>query len=50
VTSLNSPSLKEQFEKVGGIAAPGTPQDYAAFLAAEQEKWRRIVEAIGFKE
>jgi tripartite-type tricarboxylate transporter receptor subunit TctC len=49
-TSLNSPSLKEQFGKVGGIAAPGTPQEYAAFLAAEQAKWRRVVEAIGFKE
>ena len=50
VTSLNSSSLKEQFEKVGGIAAPGTPQEYAEFLAAEQAKWRGIVEAIGFKE
>ena len=50
VTSLNSPSLKEQFEKVGGVAAAGTPQEYAAFLAAEQAKWRRIVEAIGFRE
>ena len=25
-------------------------QDYAAFIAAEQAKWSRIVNAIGFKE
>jgi len=27
--------------KVSGVASPGTPQDYAAFLAAEQAKWSR---------
>jgi tripartite-type tricarboxylate transporter receptor subunit TctC len=50
VSALRTAALKDQFEKVGGIAAPGTPQEYAEFLAAEQAKWRRIVEAIGFKE
>jgi tripartite-type tricarboxylate transporter receptor subunit TctC len=50
VAVLNSPATVEQFARVGGIAAPGTPQDYAAFLAAEQAKWSRIVHAIGFKE
>jgi hypothetical protein len=42
--------VAEQFAKVGGIASPGTPQDYAAFLANEQAKWSKIVSAIGFKE
>jgi N-acetylglutamate synthase/N-acetylornithine aminotransferase len=32
------------------VAAPGTPQEYAQFVAAEQAKWGRIVTAIGFKE
>ena len=50
VAALNAQTLREQFDKVGGIASPGTPQEYAAFLAAEQEKWSRIVAAIGFKE
>jgi tripartite-type tricarboxylate transporter receptor subunit TctC len=35
---------------VSGVASPGTPEDYAAFLASEQAKWSRIVKAIGFKE
>ena len=50
VAALRAPALIEQFAKVGGVASPGTPQDYASFLAAEQAKWSRIVNAIGFKE
>ena len=50
VTALRSPAIVEQFAKVGGVASPGTPQDYAAFLAAEQAKWSKLVAAIGFKE
>jgi tripartite-type tricarboxylate transporter receptor subunit TctC len=50
VAALQSSSLKETYSKVGGIASPGTPQEYAAFLAAEQAKWSKIVAAIGFKE
>jgi tripartite-type tricarboxylate transporter receptor subunit TctC len=50
VAALQSSSIKEQYSKVGGIASPGTPQEYAAFLAAEQAKWSKVVAAIGFKE
>src|SRR5438132_6682751 len=50
VTALKSPAVVEQFAKVGGLASPGTPQDYASFLAVEQAKWSKVVSAIGFKE
>jgi tripartite-type tricarboxylate transporter receptor subunit TctC len=50
VAALRSPALVEQYAKVSGVASPGTPQDYAAFLAAEQAKWSKVVQAIGFKE
>ena len=50
VAALRSPVVAEQFAKVGGLASPSTPQEYAAFLAKEQEKWSRVVSAIGFKE
>ena len=50
VAALRSPAVIEQFAKVAGVASPGTPQEYAAFLAAEQVKWSKIVNAIGFKE
>jgi tripartite-type tricarboxylate transporter receptor subunit TctC len=50
VAALESSNLKEQYSKVGGIASPGSPQDYARFLANEQAKWSKVVTAIGFKE
>ena len=50
VAALRSRAVDEQFAKVGGIAAPGTPQEYQAFIASEQAKWSKIVQAIGFKE
>ena len=50
VAALKTPAVAEQFAKVGGLASPGTPQDYAAFLASEQAKWSKVVTAIGFKE
>ncbi len=50
VAALRSKEVEERFAKVGGVASPGTPDEYAAFIAAEQAKWSRIVQAIGFKE
>ena len=50
VAALKSKPVEEQMSKVGGIASPTTPQEYAAFIAAEQAKWSKIVQAIGFKE
>jgi tripartite-type tricarboxylate transporter receptor subunit TctC len=50
MAALKSKAVDEQFAKVGGIASPTTPQDYVAFIAAEQAKWSKIVQAIGFKE
>jgi tripartite-type tricarboxylate transporter receptor subunit TctC len=48
--ALKSAAVAEQFAKVGGLASPSTPQEYAAFVAAEQAKWGKIITAIGFKE
>jgi tripartite-type tricarboxylate transporter receptor subunit TctC len=50
VAALKSAAVSEQFAKVGGLASPSTPQEYAAFVAAEQAKWGKIISAIGFKE
>jgi len=50
LAALKSAAVIEQFAKVGGLASPGTPQEYAAFLASEQAKWSKVVAAIGFKE
>ena len=50
MAALKSAAVNEQFAKVGGVASPGTPQDYAKFLESEQAKWGKVVNAIGFKE
>jgi tripartite-type tricarboxylate transporter receptor subunit TctC len=50
VAALKSRAVMEQFDKVGGIASPSTPQEYQSFIASEQAKWSKIVNAIGFKE
>ena len=49
VAALKSPAIQEQYAKVSGVPSPGTPEDYARFLAAEQAKWSKVVNAIGFK-
>ncbi len=49
VAALRSPAIQEQYGKVSGVPSPGTPEDYARFLAAEQAKWSKVVRAIGFK-
>ncbi|HYL89312.1 MAG TPA: tripartite tricarboxylate transporter substrate binding protein [Burkholderiales bacterium] len=50
VAALNSATVKDQFAKVGGVASPTSPQEYARFVESEQAKWGKIVKAIGFKE
>jgi tripartite-type tricarboxylate transporter receptor subunit TctC len=50
VAALKSPTIVERFASVAGVASPGSPQDYARFLAAEQAKWSKVVSDIGFKE
>jgi tripartite-type tricarboxylate transporter receptor subunit TctC len=48
--ALKSAAVSEQFAKVGGVASPTSPQEYARFLESEQAKWGKIVRDIGFKE
>jgi tripartite-type tricarboxylate transporter receptor subunit TctC len=50
VAALKSPGLHAQYQNVGGVASPSTPEEYAEFLADEQKKWRKVVNDIGFKE
>ena len=50
VTTLESPSLQEQFGKVGAEPFPSTGEEYRAFMNSEQVKWGAIIKAIGFRE
>lgn len=44
-----SPSFKEDMEKRGGEALGSSPQEYAAYLKREHDKWGRLFAQLGIK-
>lgn len=48
-TALRSPEMKAAMDHLGIEPIIGTPQDFAAFIAAERPKWAKIVETSGVK-
>jgi tripartite-type tricarboxylate transporter receptor subunit TctC len=47
--ALVSPAVKERFAAIGAEPAPVTPQQFAAFILAEDVKWRDVVKRSGAK-
>jgi tripartite-type tricarboxylate transporter receptor subunit TctC len=43
--SLNSPDVHAALTRLAVELRPGTPDDFAAFVARETEKWRAVVQA-----
>lgn len=41
--------LQQRFEKAGLEVAIGTPQEFAAYLKSEQDKWRRVIRERNIK-
>ena len=46
---LTSAELKKQFDSQNAVASPSTPDEFAAFVEAEQAKWGPVVRATGVK-
>ncbi len=44
---LGDPRLRTRLAELGAKAFPGSPEDYARFIANETEKWGKIVNSIG---
>jgi tripartite-type tricarboxylate transporter receptor subunit TctC len=44
-TVLQMPDVRERVAKLGGDLVGGTPQDMAAFLKAEVDKWTKVIPA-----
>jgi tripartite-type tricarboxylate transporter receptor subunit TctC len=44
---LSSASVRENLAKVGSEASPGTPQEFADFIAAETKKWSAVAKMAG---
>jgi len=49
VRAYNAPEVREQLRAGGSYAAADTPQEFAAFVRAEQEKWSRVIREAGIK-
>ena len=45
--AAQSAELRKRLEPDGSRVVGGTPEEFAAFLAADVEKWRRVVKATG---
>ena len=46
---LQSPDMNSSLERLGAEAKPGSPQDFAAFITEETQKWATIVKSSGVK-
>jgi tripartite-type tricarboxylate transporter receptor subunit TctC len=49
VKGVSSPDARARLAALGGDVATGTPEQFAAHLKAEVEKWGRVIRAIGLK-
>jgi tripartite-type tricarboxylate transporter receptor subunit TctC len=46
---LANPKLTARFADLGGTPLPGTPADFGKLIAAETEKWGKVVKFAGIK-
>jgi tripartite-type tricarboxylate transporter receptor subunit TctC len=49
ISALGSAELKEQFATHDAVSSPSTPEEFTAFVQAEQVKWGPVVTAVGIK-
>ncbi len=49
VRTMKSPEIKQALDKIGQDPLWSTPEEFAAFLREETEKWRKVIQASGIK-
>jgi tripartite-type tricarboxylate transporter receptor subunit TctC len=47
--ALADPKMKARLADLGGTPLPGSPADFGKFIAAETEKWGKVIRAAGIK-
>ena len=45
--ALADPRMRERLAALGGLPIPGTPEEFGKVIAAETEKWAKVVAASG---
>ena len=48
-SALAEPAVVERLDVIGSIAAPGTPEQFAANLKRDLDRYREVIKAIGIK-
>ena len=49
VKVLNRADIKERFLTLGVEVVAGSPDEFAAFIRADIEKWAKVIKAAGLK-
>ena len=49
VEIIRAPAAREWFQKQGAEPAPGTPEEFTAFMKNEIAKWGKVIRAAGIK-
>jgi tripartite-type tricarboxylate transporter receptor subunit TctC len=49
VEAMQSPDVKEKLASQGAILAATTPDEFAAYIRSEIDKWGKVVQAAGIK-
>jgi tripartite-type tricarboxylate transporter receptor subunit TctC len=49
VRVMKAPEMKDALARIGQDALWSTPEEFAAFLREETEKWRKVIQATGLK-
>ena len=47
--ALADPKMKARLAELGGTPLPGSPADFGKFIAAETEKWGKVIRAANIK-
>jgi tripartite-type tricarboxylate transporter receptor subunit TctC len=47
--ALADPKMKARLADLGGRPLPGSPADFGKFIAAETEKWGKVIRAANIK-
>jgi tripartite-type tricarboxylate transporter receptor subunit TctC len=48
-TALADPKIKAQLADLGGAVFPNSPAEFGKFIAAETEKWGKVIKAANIK-